>query len=81
MATYEVLMSDRAIQRVDGADTYQQEGQMTTFFATRRQVIDSWSIRLASYRTSEIISVRRMTAAEPGSGAAERFEVTTLHSA
>ena len=32
----------------------------TRFFATRRQVVDSWSTRVASYRTSEILSVRRL---------------------
>ena len=60
MTTYQVTLSDRTVEHVEGADAYQQEGQMTTFFATRRQVIDSWSTRLASYRTSEILSVRRV---------------------
>lgn len=60
MATYQVTMSDRTVEHVDGADAYQQEGQMTTFFATHRQVVDSWSTRVASYRTSEILSVRRL---------------------
>jgi hypothetical protein len=34
---------------------------MTTFFATRegRDVVDSWSTRIASFRTSEILIVRR----------------------
>jgi hypothetical protein len=32
---------------------------MTTFFATRRGVVDSWATRVASYRTAEILSVRR----------------------
>ncbi|MBK5224811.1 MAG: hypothetical protein JJE52_18445 [Acidimicrobiia bacterium] len=65
MASYQVTMSDRTVERVDAADAYQQEGQMTTFFATRRQVVDSWSTRLASYRTSEILSVRRLADAVP----------------
>lgn len=70
MATFEVTMTDRTIERIDGADAYQQEGQMTTFFATRRHVVDSWSTRMASYRTSELLSVRRVDA-----------EVTALRSA
>lgn len=38
---------------------------MTTFFRTAsgRQVIDSWSIRVASFRTTEILAVRRHEAA------------------
>lgn len=61
MASFEVRMGDRTIEVVDGADAYQQEGQMTTFFATRRGVVDSWATRVASYRTAEILSVRRAT--------------------
>lgn len=62
MASYEVIFRDRTVERVDGADAYQQEGQMTTFFATAsaRRVVDSWSTRLASFRTSEVLIVRRL---------------------
>lgn len=62
MASYEVIFRDRTVERVDGADAYQQEGQMTTFFATSsaRRVVDSWSTRLASFRTSEVLIVRRL---------------------
>ena len=63
MATYEVTLKDRSVEVIDGADAYQQEGPMTTFFATRpdRSVVDAWSERIASFRTSEIIVVRRTT--------------------
>ena len=54
---------------VEGADAYQQEGPLTTFFSLRddRHVIDSWSVRLASYRTSDISAIRRssVTAISP----------------
>lgn len=60
MSQYEVTMLDRSVEWIDGADAYVQEGQMTTFFATRRQVVDSWSTRLASFRTADIRSVRRL---------------------
>jgi hypothetical protein len=62
MAIYQVTLRDRSVELIDGADAYQQEGQMTTFFSvgSRRQVVDSWSTRLASFRTSEILMVRRM---------------------
>jgi hypothetical protein len=68
MASFQITLTDRTVERVDGADAYQQEGQMTTFFATRRQVIDSWSTRLASYRTSEILSVRAVPVADRSTG-------------
>lgn len=64
MASYQVTLTDRTVERVDGADAYQQEGQMTTFFATRRQVVDSWSTRVASFRTADLLSVRRLVAVD-----------------
>lgn len=62
MARFEVTLKDRTVEVIDGADAYQQEGQMTTFFATAsdRQVVDCWSTRIASFRTSEILIVRRL---------------------
>ena len=67
MASFEVTLSDRRVETVDGADAYQQEGPLTTFFALRgeRQVIDSWSIRLASFRTADIVAVRRCSVPTP----------------
>ncbi len=64
---YEVTTRDGAAELIEDADTYCQEGPLTTFFATDpgRQVIDSWSVRLASYRTAEIVRVRRV---EGGAG-------------
>jgi hypothetical protein len=63
MATYEVTLKDRTVEVIEGADAYQQEGQMTTFFATRpdRSVVDCWSERVASFRTAEVIIIRRTT--------------------
>ena len=45
---------------IDGADAYQQEGPLTTFFRTApgRAVIDCWSTRLASFRTADIRVIR-----------------------
>ena len=65
MATYEVLLKDSSVELIDGADTYEQEGPLTTFFelAPDRQVIDCWSVRLLSIRTTEIVRVRRTAAA------------------
>lgn len=62
MAMYEVTMRDRTVERVPDVDAYQQEGPMTTFFRTgdHRRTIDSWSTRVASYRTSELLIIRRL---------------------
>ncbi len=67
MALFAVTLSDNTTDVVDGADAYQQEGPMTTFFAhgDGRQVIDSWSSRLASYRTADVVAVRK-SAQQPG---------------
>ena len=59
---FEVTLRDRTREMIDGADAYRQEGQMTTFFrtASHRQVVDTWSTRVASFRTSEVVIIRRL---------------------
>lgn len=59
---YEVTTADGTTELVMGADTYQQEGPLTTFFRTDsgRRVVDCWSVRLASFRTSEVVRIRRV---------------------
>ena len=61
MARYAVTLKDRTVEVIDDADAYQQEGPMTTFFALApdRQVVDCWSTRLASFRSSEVMIIRR----------------------
>ncbi len=61
MAMFAITLTDQTTDTVDGADAYQQEGPLTTFFAFTddRRVIDSWSVRLASYRTADISAIRR----------------------
>ena len=61
MPTFQVILRDGAVETVDGADAYQQEGPMTTFFrrGDGRDVIDSWSTRMASFRTADLVAVRR----------------------
>lgn len=58
--TYEIRLKGGEAEVIDGADTYQQEGPLTTFFQTRpgRTVIDCWSRRVASYRTADIVRIR-----------------------
>lgn len=65
MALFAVTLTDQTTDVVEGADAYQQEGPLTTFFSlpADRQVIDSWSVRLASYRTADISAIRRSSVA------------------
>ncbi|MFP3902043.1 MAG: hypothetical protein ACLFXM_14415 [Acidimicrobiia bacterium] len=75
MPTFEVTMRDRSIELVDGADAYQQEGPMTTFFrrGDGRDVIDSWSTRVASFRTDDLLAVRRRDHATDGTRTVARL--------
>ena len=70
MASYEVTLRDRTVECVEGVDAYQQEGPMTTFFATRpdRSVVDCWSDRIASFRTSEVLIIRRLAERDHAGG-------------
>lgn len=66
MACFEVTLRDRTVESVGDADAYQQEGPMTTFFRTDgRSTVDSWSTRVASVRTADVLLIRR--AAGPAS--------------
>lgn len=64
--SYEVVLSDGTVHAVAGADGYEQEGPLTTFFASgsERRVLDSWSTRLASFRTADVRLVRRCRATD-----------------
>ena len=71
MASYEVTLRDRTVECVDGADAYQQEGPMTTFFRTEgRGTVDSWSTRVASVRTVDVLLIRRREAVAAADGLA-----------
>jgi hypothetical protein len=60
--SFEVTLLDETCERVDGADSYQQEGPMTTFFASeaRHTALDSWSVKVASFRTDRVLKIRRV---------------------
>ena len=61
---FEVTAVDGVSEVVVGADTYAQEGPLTTFFRTDpgRRVVDCWSERLASFRTADVARIRRLEA-------------------
>ena len=62
--SFEVVLADGTHQVVVGVDAYQQESSMTTFFRndTGRQSVDCWSVRVASFRTDQIMAIRRSEA-------------------
>lgn len=68
MASYEITFNDRSVDRIDGADAYQPEGPMTTFFMSDASHgrLDAWSTRLASFRSADIASIRRVERANAG---------------
>ena len=59
---FEVTLRDSTRELIDGADAYQQEGMLTTFFrqGDGRAVVDCWSTRIASFRTAEVLIIRRL---------------------
>jgi hypothetical protein len=59
---FEVTLIDATTERVEGADSFQQEGPLTTFFGTdgRRRTLDCWSTKVASFRTDRILKIRRL---------------------
>ena len=61
MAQFAIQLTKGETITITEADTYQFEGPLTTFFTTgsSRQIIDSWSTRVASYRTADIVSIER----------------------
>ena len=72
--TYDVPLRDGTVQRVDVADAYEPERSMTTFFRTDgRPTVDCWSVRMASFRTDEILAIRRLEDVEVGAEPALRI--------
>jgi hypothetical protein len=69
LMAFEVTLIDESTELVDGADSYQLEGPLTTFYGgDRPRPLDSWSVKVASYRTDRIARIRRhglVTAGRP----------------
>ena len=59
---FEVTLLDNTVELVERADSYQQEGPMTTFFASenRHTSLNSWSVKVASFRTDRVLKIRRV---------------------
>ena len=57
-----VHFEDETTTLVHGADAYEQEGPLTTFFDRNGggRLSSAFTMRVASFRTSRIIEVRRL---------------------
>jgi hypothetical protein len=64
MAAFEITLGDRT-ELIDEVDGYALEGPLTTFFRSDRgrAHLDAWSIRVASFRSTDVCSVRRLDSA------------------
>lgn len=81
--SYTVTLRDHTTEHIEGADAYATERVLTTFFRTAnaRGAVDCWSVAVASFRTDEILSIRRIettnttsdSPAIPADGSPERF--------
>jgi hypothetical protein len=60
-----VRFEDETTTVVHGADAYEQEGPLTTFFDRNGggRLASAFTVRVASFRTGRIIEVRKMDAA------------------
>ena len=59
--SFVVHFEDETTTIVDDADSYEQEGPLTTFFDRNGggRLASSFAVRVASFRTSKIVEVRR----------------------
>jgi len=65
--SFVVHFEDDTTTVVDDADSYEQEGPLTTFFDRNGggRLASAFAVRVASFRTSKIVEVRRGV---PGAG-------------
>jgi hypothetical protein len=62
---FEIRFVDECTTVVSGADSYEQEGPLTTFFARNGgagRLASAFSTRVASFRTERLVEIRRMDA-------------------
>ena len=64
--SFVVRFEDETTTLVHGADAYEQEGPLTTFFDRNGggRLKSAFTVRVASFRTSRITEVRRVEAAK-----------------
>lgn len=59
---FDVLLDDGTTRRIDGVDSYEADGPMTTFFTAhgRHRSLSAWSERVASIRTTKVVWIHRV---------------------
>ena len=65
---FEVRFEDETTTRVLDADAYEQEGPLTTFFDRNGGggLSSAFALRVASFRTSRIVEIRRVELVDAG---------------
>jgi hypothetical protein len=60
--TFQITLTDQTYETINQADGYELEGPLTTFFASDGHTmrLSSWSTRLASFKTSEIVCIKKI---------------------
>jgi hypothetical protein len=64
---FEIRFADERTTVVTGADAYEQEGPLTTFFARNGgagRLASAFSVRVASFRTERLLEIRRVDCVE-----------------
>jgi len=61
--SFVVHFEDETTTVVDAADSYEQEGPLTTFFDRNGGggLASAFALRVASFRTSRIVEIRRLS--------------------
>ncbi|MGH8978534.1 MAG: hypothetical protein ACRDV7_10705 [Acidimicrobiia bacterium] len=64
--TFLVRFDDSSTTMVHGADAYEQEGPLTTFFDRNGagRLASAFAERIASFRTNRIVEIRRSDATD-----------------
>ena len=60
--TFQITLTDNKYETINAADGYELEGPLTTLFSSDGHTLrlSSWSVRLASFKTSEIICIKKI---------------------
>jgi len=76
-----VLFEDDTTTIVDDADSYEQEGPLTTFFDRNGggRLASAFAVRVASFRTAKIVEVRRDAPGSLQSSMRSSSSTTTSH--
>ena len=76
-----IMFDDDTSTVVEGADAYEQEGPLTTFFDRNGggRLASAFTVRLASFRTSRILEVRLRDDREDHSSMRSSSSTTTSH--